>query len=190
MVFVGWEQNYKALYPHHYDGPHFDWPSYRPVQETPEQVAHVRYEYAASPSMCDEYLGKVLVPQVEHDLWDDTALVQTIDLPATLLELFGIALPPDMQGVPLREATLYGLHGGHVNVTDRRYTYMRAPVEPENTPLYNYTLHAHARPVQRGGIAGYRACRTVPLYQGLSHDENRRSRGRLAKRAPFRHPAL
>jgi hypothetical protein len=87
-----------------------------------------------------------------------TALVQTIDLPATLLEFFGIALPPDMQGVPLhetiatdapvREAALYGLHGGHVNVTDGRYTYMRAPAKPENTPLYNYTLmptHMRAR---------------------------------------------
>ncbi|MBN1581887.1 MAG: sulfatase, partial [Anaerolineae bacterium] len=35
---------------------------------------------------------------------------------------------------------LYGLHGGHVNVTDGRYTYMRAPARPENQPLYDYTL--------------------------------------------------
>ena len=87
-----------------------------------------------------------------------TALVQTIDLPATLLEYFGLELPADMQGIPLREAiaedkpvreaALYGLHGGHVNITDGRYTYMRAPAKPENTPLYNYTLmptHMRAR---------------------------------------------
>jgi hypothetical protein len=35
---------------------------------------------------------------------------------------------------------LFGLHGGHVNVTDGRYVYMRAPVNADNTPLYEYTL--------------------------------------------------
>jgi arylsulfatase A-like enzyme len=87
-----------------------------------------------------------------------TALVQTIDLPATLLEYFGLPLPPDMQGVPLREtiaddtpvreAALFGLHGGHVNVTDGRYVYMRAPATADNQPLFNYTLmptHMRAR---------------------------------------------
>ena len=78
------------------------------------------------------------------------ALVQTIDLPATLLEYFNIDRPADMQGVPLRdtirddtpvrEACLFGIHGGHVNVTDGRYVYMRAPKDPSNTPLYEYTL--------------------------------------------------
>ena len=91
-------------------------------------------------------------------IWDPRAglqgerrrsLVQTIDLPATILEYFGQELPADMQGKPLketivndtpvREAGLYGVHGGHVNVTDGRYTYMRAPVSPDNSPLYQYT---------------------------------------------------
>ena len=77
-------------------------------------------------------------------------LVQTIDLPATLLEYFGAALPADMQGVPLRdavakdapvrEAGLFGIHGGHVNCTDGRYVYMRGTASPENRPLFNYTL--------------------------------------------------
>ena len=77
------------------------------------------------------------------------SLVQTIDLPATLLEYFGVERPADMQGVPLREtiandkpvrkAGLFGLHGSHVNVTDGRYVYMRAPARSENAPLYNYT---------------------------------------------------
>ena len=202
-----WEQNYKDMYPHRYTGPHFDWPNYHPVTETPEQVEHVRYEYAASVSMCDACLGQVLDRMDEYDLWDDTmlivntdhgfllgehdwwakcvqpfygevahsplfiwdprcgcrgqrrtALVQTIDLPATLLDFFGVELPADMQGVPLREtvatdvpvrqAALFGLHGGHVNVTDGQYVYMRAPTKPANTPLYNYTLmptHMRAR---------------------------------------------
>jgi len=78
------------------------------------------------------------------------ALVQTIDLPATILEYFSQPLPADMQGVPLgltvahdtpvREAGLYGLFGAHVNVTDGRYVYMRANQQADNRPLYEYTL--------------------------------------------------
>jgi hypothetical protein len=79
-----------------------------------------------------------------------SGLVQTIDLPATILEYFGIVLPPDMQGksiapliaehTPIREAGLFGIHGGHVCCTDARYVYMKAPVSERNQPLYNYTL--------------------------------------------------
>ncbi len=78
------------------------------------------------------------------------ALVQTIDLPATLLDYFGVPLPPDMQGRPLgetvadgrpvREAGLFGLFGAQVNVTDGRYVYMRGPANPENAPLFEYTV--------------------------------------------------
>lgn len=193
------QQKYKDLYPHDYDGPHFDWPNYTPVAETPGQVQHCRYEYTALVSMCDAYLGRVLDLMDELKLWDDTmlivntdhgfllgehdwwakcvqpfyneiahaplfvwdprcgrrgerchCLVQTIDLAPTLLEYFDVEPTEDMQGVPLRdtiaantpvrEAGLYGIHGGHVNCTDGRYVYMRAPANPENQPLYNYTL--------------------------------------------------
>ncbi|MCG3179231.1 MAG: hypothetical protein BIFFINMI_01564 [Phycisphaerae bacterium] len=78
------------------------------------------------------------------------ALVQTIDLPATLLEYFGVDRPASMQGCPLRdtvatdapvrEGALFGIHGGHVNVTDGRYVYMRAPASRDNKPLFNYTF--------------------------------------------------
>ena len=78
------------------------------------------------------------------------ALVQTIDLPATVLSFFGIAMPADMQGkdllpvlredIPVREAGLFGIHGAHVCVTDGRYVYMKAPATPQNAPLYDYTL--------------------------------------------------
>jgi arylsulfatase A-like enzyme len=192
-------EKYKKMYPHDYNGPHFDWPNYKPVDETPEQVEHMRNEYAALVSMCDENLGKVLDAMDEYNLWDDTMLivntdhgfllgehdwwakcvqpfyneiahtplfiwdprcgikgerrqsiVQTIDLAPTLLEYFNVAVPKDMQGKslretlimdkPVREAALYGIHGGHVNCTDGRYVYMRAPVSQDNQPLYNYTL--------------------------------------------------
>ncbi len=192
-------EHYKALYPHRYAGPHFDWPSYERVTQSPEAVEHLRYQYAALLSMCDHNLGRVLDLMDELDLWDDTLLIvntdhgfllgehqwwakvkmpfyneiahiplfiwdprsrrsgercgslaQTIDLPPTLLEYFAVERPPDMQGLPLRdavaenaplrEAALYGVHGGHVNLTDGRYVYMRAPVHADNRPLYQYTV--------------------------------------------------
>jgi len=92
-------------------------------------------------------------------LWDprtggkDTrrgALAQTIDIAPTMLRFFGVEPTQDMQGQDLaavlqddsevREAALFGIHGGHVNVTDGRYVYMRAAVDPSNAPLEDYTL--------------------------------------------------
>ena len=190
---------YKKLYPQEYKGKHFDWPRYGRVQETREEVEHVRYESAALHSMCDDYLGRVLDVMDELDLWKDTmlivntdhgfllgehdwwakcampfynevahapffvwdprcgklgerrqSLVQTIDIAPTVLDYFGVAVPEDMQGHPLaatvaddtkvREAGLYGIHGGQVNCTDGRYVYMRGPKNEANGPLYNYTV--------------------------------------------------
>jgi len=78
------------------------------------------------------------------------SIVQTVDLAPTLLEFFGLPLPGNMDGKPLkqtiqsdqpiRETALSGYHGGHVNITDGNYVYMRAPVSPENQPLFEYTL--------------------------------------------------
>jgi arylsulfatase A-like enzyme len=84
-----------------------------------------------------------------------SALVQTIDIAPTLLGFFGADIPPDMQGANLeatlltdakvRDAALFGLHGGHVNITDGRYVYMR-DFAPGNAPLYNYTqMPTHMR---------------------------------------------
>ena len=70
---------YQDLYPHAYDGPHFDWPDYAQVAETPEQVEHLRNRYAALVSMCDAYLGRVLDLMDELDLWSDTLLIVNTD---------------------------------------------------------------------------------------------------------------
>ncbi|MDQ4504469.1 sulfatase [Sinomonas sp. ASV322] len=190
---------YKAMYPHRYDGPEFDWPSYQKVTEPEDQVEHARYEYAALVSMCDKSLGRVLDAMDKHELWDDTlllvntdhgfllgehgwwaksvqpwfnelvhlpmflwdprtagrdtrrgALAQTIDIAPTMLRYFGLEPTPDMQGRDLavvleddtqvREAALFGIHGGHVNVTDGKYVYMRASADPSNAPLEDFTL--------------------------------------------------
>lgn len=117
--------------------------------------------------------GKMLMPlyeEVSHMplfIWDPRcrvrgqrrqALVQNIDVTASLLEFFGVAIPPDMRGRPLRDAVagdapvhdavLFGTHGRHVYCTDGRYVYMRAPAGPDNGPLYQYTMmptHMRAR---------------------------------------------
>jgi hypothetical protein len=137
-------------------------------------------EYAASLSMCDAWLGKVLDLMDEYELWDDTMLIVNTDHGFLLGEhdwwakcvqpFYGeVAHSPlfiwdprcgcanqrraslvqtIVDDTPVRQAALFGLHGGHVNVTDGRYVYMRAPATPDNQPLYNYTLmptHMRAR---------------------------------------------
>jgi len=193
-------EDFRKMYPDDYNGPHFDWPDYKRVTESHNEIEHVKNEYRALVSFCDHQLGRVLDIMDELELWKDTllivntdhgfllgehdwwakcvmpfyneiahtplfiwdprfpqaagsrrkSLVQTIDLAPTVLDLFGISAPHDMQGKSLdqvissdkqiREAALFGLHGAHVNCTDGRYVYMRAPIRPENTPLYNYTI--------------------------------------------------
>ncbi len=79
------------------------------------------------------------------------SLVQpSIDLGPTLLDFFGLESTPDMLGKNLceaiatdaevRDAAIFGIHGGHVNLTDGCYVYMRAPAGVENEPLFDYTL--------------------------------------------------
>ncbi len=78
------------------------------------------------------------------------ALIQTIDLAPTLLDFFSVDLPKDMDGKPLgetiashkevREYALFGYHEGHINITDGKYVYMRAPISEENTPLMEHTF--------------------------------------------------
>lgn len=193
-------ERFKNLYREEdeYHGPRFDWPDYAPVHQTQEEIEHVRYEYAALLSMCDEQLGKVLDKMDEYDMWQDTmlivntdhgyllgdhgywaknymplyqeivhlplfiydprcrkqgerrqALVQTIDIPETLLGFFKLKIPDRMTGFDLyetidrdkkvRDTALFGIHGAHVCITDGNYVYMRAPISEENNPLYEYT---------------------------------------------------
>jgi len=79
------------------------------------------------------------------------SLVQPfLDLGPTLLEYFGQKATPDMLGcdlsqliandTSLRQSAMFGIHGGHLNITDGRYVYMRAPAGKQNKPLFQYTL--------------------------------------------------
>ena len=193
-------EKHKSLYPHEYEVGEYDWPEYRPVNEADrDAVEHVRYEYAADLSMCDEHLGRILDTMDELNLWEDTmlivctdhgfllsehdwwgknrmplyneiahiplwvwdprsgkknerrqSLVQLIDFAPTLLEYFDLPATSTMTGQsiaktvaddqPIRDTALFGIFGGQVNITDGRWLYMRGPVTPDNTPLYQYTL--------------------------------------------------
>ena len=112
-----------------------------------------------------DWLGKNVMPFYDETIhtplfvWDPRsavagerreALVQTIDLGPTLLDAFGLEPTADMQGrsltgvigtdTPVRQAALFGVHGGHANVTDGRYVYMRACAGKDNQPLFDYTV--------------------------------------------------
>lgn len=193
-------EDFDKLYEDDWRGPHFDWPNYAEVSESPEAIKHLVLKYRALVSMCDWSLSRVLDKMDELGLWDDTllivntdhgfllgehdwwakcrmpfweevshiplfihdprcpeadgqrrgSLVQTIDIAATILSYFGIPLLKDMEGkdllpviredMKIHDAVLFGIHGGHVNVTDGHHVYMRAPKDSGNSPLYNYTL--------------------------------------------------
>jgi arylsulfatase A-like enzyme len=84
------------------------------------------------------------------------ALTQTADLMPTFLDLFGIPVPPEVQGhslVPLlerdrevRPAAIFGMFGGPIGATDGRYTYYLYPEDLYAPGLHEYTLmpmHLH-----------------------------------------------
>lgn len=78
------------------------------------------------------------------------ALVQMIDWAPTLYDYFGTECPVDVQGHNLKEViandkkvrdyALFGVFSGHVNITDGKHVYMRAPMPDKVNEIYNYTL--------------------------------------------------
>jgi len=70
---------FREMYPTDYKGPILDWPVYKKVTETPDEIAELRANYAALTTMCDEYFGKLLDFFDENNLWEDTCLVLTTD---------------------------------------------------------------------------------------------------------------
>lgn len=72
-------ERFRRRYRGSYDGPILDWPMYGLVQETPEEIAEIRGNYAALVEMCDEYFGRLLDVFDRDNLWQDTALILTTD---------------------------------------------------------------------------------------------------------------
>ncbi len=136
-----------------------------------------------------EWWGKSVMPtynEIAHTpffIWDPrskvqgerrNALAQTIDIAPTLLEYFGQDIPKDMQGFSLRETVesdrqireyaMYGYHGGHINVTDGDFVYMRSCSSFGNGPLYEYTL----MPMDMRALKGVKTFKKAKLHNGFS----------------------
>jgi hypothetical protein len=62
-----------------YRGPILNWPRYRNVEESKEEIAELKLNYAALVSFCDFQLGRILDFFDAEDLWSDTALIMTTD---------------------------------------------------------------------------------------------------------------
>jgi arylsulfatase A-like enzyme len=76
-------------------------------------------------------------------------LTQAIDIAPSILDLFGVPVPPEMEGhnilpaqgpMPKRDGAIFGYFGGAVNVTDGRYTYHRFPADLRHQEVYQYTV--------------------------------------------------
>ncbi len=74
-------KKYRDMYDDQWDDEkcHYDWPQYAPADEDNEAVQHIRKSYAATLTMADHWLGKLLDKMDQHDMWKDTAIVLTTD---------------------------------------------------------------------------------------------------------------
>ena len=90
----------------------------------------------------------VRLPGGEQGGTRESRLTQTIDIMPTILQHHGCALPPNVQGIPLRDTlggrsqrkdVIFGYFGMATNITDGKHVYFRNPVTAENGPLFAYT---------------------------------------------------
>jgi len=70
---------FKEQYLTGWTGGVLDWPMYQKVDDSPEEIAEIRANYAALVSACDHYFGQLLDFMDQHDMWKDTALVLSTD---------------------------------------------------------------------------------------------------------------
>jgi hypothetical protein len=93
-------------------------------------------------------------------------------------------------GAPTHEAVLFGVYGGHVNVTDGRYVYMRCPGHTrEHGPALRVYPHAHpdAPALYGGRNAGGRtsaAASPLPKEMAAAQSAQPGSRSRPINLAP------
>lgn len=73
-------EEYLKLYEDDYEGPLYYWPHYCPVDDVPEDaMKHIRKRYAATLTMMDKWLGKILDTLDKYKMWDDTMVIFTTD---------------------------------------------------------------------------------------------------------------
>jgi arylsulfatase A-like enzyme len=79
-------EKYRAMYGDTWDGPLFDWPSYRQVAESPAAIEHIRKCYAGLLTMTDHWVGRIFDWLDRENGWEDTAVVLTTDHGTMLAE--------------------------------------------------------------------------------------------------------
>ncbi|GKX31498.1 sulfatase [Vallitalea longa] len=72
-------KEYLDMYDDDYEGPRYDWPDYKPVEESPEALKHIRNRYAGTMTMMDKWLGKLFNKMDEDNMWEDTMVILTAD---------------------------------------------------------------------------------------------------------------
>ena len=104
------------------------------------------------PPMYDEVIHTPLFihdPRSNNDGQRRSAVCQTVDLVPTIMNYFGLETFEDIDGKNLdavikddskiHDEILFGIHGGHVNIYDGHYCYMRSTVN-KDVLCYNDTL--------------------------------------------------
>lgn len=191
-------ERFRKLFPTGWNGKILDWPNYAKVQESEDEIAELRANYAALVAMCDDYFGQLLDYMDEHDMWSDTALIvttdhglllsehdwwgknlqpyyreishiplivhdprkpelagsrrkditRTYDLMPTLLDLFDVEVPKEVQGRSVLSSSeteadhyaLFSMFGGPMGITDGEYDFFLYPTNIQATGLHEYTL--------------------------------------------------
>lgn len=77
---------YKEMYNDTWEGPHYDWPHYELVKDSPEAIEHIRKCYAGLLTMTDRWVGKLLDALEALHLWGDTLVIFTTDHGTMLAE--------------------------------------------------------------------------------------------------------
>lgn len=127
------------------------------------------------PPMYDEVIHTpfyIYVPGIRRKEYE--YLAQTIDISATILDYFNLSIPEYVQGkslikamqedISIHESILYGIHGGHVNITDEEYTLMKSNINDDNQPFVECTL----MPTNMRGFFTSDVLKTALLMEGDS----------------------
>ena len=67
------------MYGDDYEGPEYMWPDYAPDDGTPEELAHLRKQYAGCLTMLDTWFGKFIETLKACGTYDDTLIILTTD---------------------------------------------------------------------------------------------------------------
>lgn len=72
-------KDYLDLYNDDWQGPRYDWTSYREPEGGEAATTHLRKQYAGTVTMADEFLGKLLDELDRQDIFDETLIILTTD---------------------------------------------------------------------------------------------------------------